>query len=142
MAVHMADMCLQKAVHPELLALCQTIKTTQTQEIAVMQSWLANWYGISYAPEMTNGMQQQMARMMSMTAEEFEMDFLKMMIRHHWKAVVMATQCMEKAYHSELTGLCEDIVIAQAAEIEKMRTWLCDWYGVCNYGPKGALLEE
>jgi hypothetical protein len=38
--------------------------------------------------------------------------------------------------------MCEDIVIAQSAEIELMRTWLCDRYGLCNYGAKGARLEE
>ncbi len=137
MAVEMGQMCLQKAVHPELLALCANIVNTQSQEIATMQSWLSSWYGVSYQPEMTNGMQQQMQRMMSMTPTEFEMEFLKMMIRHHWKAVVMSSTCVDRAYHEQLRGMCEDIIIAQTAEIQQMRTWLCEWYGLCNYGPKG-----
>lgn len=141
MAVQMGTMCLEKAVHPELKTLCSNIVTTQTKEIAVMQSWLASWYGATYAPEMRQGDQQKMARMMAMSPEEFEVAFLKMMIRHHWKAVVMSTTCVDRAYHTELAGLCEDIVIGQSAEIEQMRTWLCHWYGICNYGPKGAKLE-
>ena len=75
--------------------------------------------------------------MAGMTAEEFEVMFLEMMIRHHWGAIVKASTCVDRASHDELVALCEDIVIARSLEIEQMRTWLCDWYAVCNYGPKG-----
>jgi uncharacterized protein (DUF305 family) len=142
MAVHMGEMCLEKAVHEELKATCEQIVATQTQEIATMQSWLASWYGVTYTAEMTPGHHNMMERMAAMSPEEFEVMFLKMMIRHHWQAVVNASTCVDKAYHEELTGLCEDIIIAQSAEIEKMRTWLCDWYGICNFGAKGSKLEE
>lgn len=142
MAVQVSTLCLQKSPHPELKTLCANIVTSQSQESREMQSWLARWYGIAYAPQMTNGDMQMIARMAAMPAQEFEMEFLKMMIRHHWKAVVMATKCIDKAFHPELEGLCEDIVIAQSAEIEQLRTWLCDWYGECNYGPKGGKLED
>jgi uncharacterized protein (DUF305 family) len=137
MAVHMAMMCLEKAVHPELLEMCAQIRDTQQQEIATMQGWLQEWYGVSYAPEMTNGAMQRMHRMHHMTAEEFEIAFMKSMIRHHWTAVVRATGCLDRAYHSDLIAICQEIVIAQVSEIETMRTWLCEWYGVCSYGPKG-----
>ena len=139
MAVQMATMCLDKAIHPELRTLCQNIVTSQTQEIQMMQEWLSDWYGISYS---TKGDQQMMARMASMPPAEFEMEFLKMMIRHHWKAVVRASQCIERAYHPELVAMCENIVLSQSAEIELMREWLCAWYGLCNYGPKGSKEEE
>lgn len=141
MAVHMAMMCLEKAVHPELLETCAQIRDTQQQEIATMQGWLQEWYGVSYAPEMTNGAMQRMHRMHDMTAEEFEIAFMKSMIRHHWTAVVRATGCLDRAYHANLIAMCEEIVIAQVSEIETMRTWLCQWYGVCNYGPKGNVAE-
>jgi uncharacterized protein (DUF305 family) len=137
MAAAMGTMCIDKAVHPELRALCTDIVAAQTQEIAVMQTWLASWYGVSHAPQMTRGDEQKMARMAALTPGDFEVAFLKSMIRHHWKAVIRATGCIDRAYHAELVALCEDIVIAQSAEIEQMRTWLCNWYGLCNYGPKG-----
>jgi uncharacterized protein (DUF305 family) len=75
--------------------------------------------------------------MHDMTAEEFEIAFMKSMIRHHWTAVVRASGCLDRAYHADLIAMCQEIVIAQVSEIETMRTWLCEWYGVCNYGPKG-----
>lgn len=142
MAVHMGEMCLEKATHEELKATCADIVTTQTQEIAIMQSWLSSWYGVSYSPDMTQGHHNMMERMAGMSAEEFEVMFLKMMIRHHWQAVVKSSTCLDRASHEELVAMCEDIIIAQSAEIEQMRTWLCDWYGICNYGPKGSKLEE
>lgn len=48
---------------------------------------------------------------------------------------------IDRAYHPELVDICANIVETQVAEITQMRTWLCEWYGVCNYGPKGAVAE-
>jgi uncharacterized protein (DUF305 family) len=141
MAVMMAGICQQNAVHAELLAMCQSIEATQTQEIATMQSWLAAWYSLAYAPQMSQGSQQQMARLASLSGAVFEIAFMEMMIRHHWKAIVRAAQCVDRAYHDELIAMCEDIIVAQSAEIEQMRNWLCQWYGRCNYGPKASLRD-
>jgi len=137
MAVMMAEICLEKAVHEELRAMCQDIVTSQTEEIELMQSWLQDWYGVSHEPEMSPGAQKQMEQMASLSPEEFEIEFMKSMIRHHWKAVVRGAQCTERAYHPELIALCEEMVMAQTQEIQQMQEWLCSWYGVCNYGPKG-----
>lgn len=142
MAVHMGEMCLEKATHEELQAACADIVATQTQEIETMQSWLDTWYGVTYTPDMAQGHHNMMGHMAGMSAEAFEVTFLKMMIRHHWGAVVTASTCIDRASHEELVGVCEDIVIAQSAEIEQMRTWLCDWYGLCNYGAKAGRLEQ
>ena len=134
MAVMMAEMCLTKAVHPELKSLCEKIKSTQTQEIATMQSWLLNWYNISYSPEMH--MTGEMKRLMSLSGELFEIEFMQMMIRHHFKAVVESRTCQKRAYHLELVRMCQEIETAQTQEIQTMQTWLCSWYSICNWGPK------
>ena len=141
MAVMMAQMCIDKAIHPELVDMCNEIIAAQTQEIATMQTWLLQWYGVSYQAQTTQGMQQHMERMADLSAEEFEIAFMKSMIRHHWKAVVRASGCIDRAYHEALVTMCADIVEAQVAEITQLRTWLCDWYGVCNYGPKGDVSD-
>ena len=47
MAVAMAEICLQRAVTPELRNLCQRVITAQTQETETMQSWLDRWYGLT-----------------------------------------------------------------------------------------------
>lgn len=44
-AIAMADLALTRAKHPEIKALAQTIKKTQTQENEQMRSWYRQWYG-------------------------------------------------------------------------------------------------
>lgn len=44
-AVAMADLALNRAKHPELKQLAQTIKDTQIQEIQQMHTWYKQWYG-------------------------------------------------------------------------------------------------
>ena len=133
MAVHMGEMCLAKAVHQELRAMCQEIVTSQQQEIATMQQWLNAWYGIAnYQPEMTPGHMNQMEKMSMLSGAEFEIEFMQMMIRHHRMAVVKGSQCIARAYHDELQDMCTDIVTTQLAEIKQMEEWLCNWYGMCR----------
>ena len=132
MAVMMAEQCVAKAVHEELRTLCQNIITTQQQENAEMQSWLRSWYGVSYEPQMKPGDMKMIERMSMMSGAEFEIEFMQMMIKHHLKAIKEASACVERAYHEELRELCENIITTQAAEIEQMRTWLCQWYGICK----------
>lgn len=141
MAIEMAGMCLQKAVHDELKAVCQNIVSTQQSEQAQMLSWLSDWYDVAYQPQMMRGDQQMMRRMHTANGADFEIMFLKNMIRHHWSAVIEASTCVDRAYHDQLVTLCTQIIEAQTAEIRQLRQWLCQWYGICNYGPKGRRSE-
>lgn len=130
MAVMMAEMCLMKAVHPELIATCENIMATQSAEIEMMQMWLQDWYGISYEPDMHMG---EMEGHMMMDPAQFEEWFMKRMISHHATAIKKAEDCLEEAYHGELINMCQNIIVTQSQEIEMMQAWLCEWYGVCNY---------
>ena len=132
MAVMMAELCVKKAVHRELRSLCQDIIAAQSAEIGQMQGWLQDWYGISYEPRMTRGMQKEIDRLAALSGAEFEIAFMEMMIEHHSKAIREAERCVERAYHPELKQLCEGIIATQSAEIEQMQEWLCEWYGRCE----------
>jgi uncharacterized protein (DUF305 family) len=132
MAVMMSEMCLQKAVHEELRALCSEIIAAQRAEIMEMQSWLQSWYGITYEPEMKPGDQQMMDRMAAMSPAEFEVEYMERMIRHHAKAVKEGEHCLDNAYHAELKTLCASIIATQREEIAIMQAWLCAWYGICR----------
>lgn len=132
MAVMMAEMCLAKAIHPELRSLCESIRTAQMAEIEEMQAWLQDWYGITYEPVMKPGDEQMMERLASLSGAEFEIALMEMMIKHHEKAIKEGRHCLDKAYHTELRELCENIISTQSAEIAQMQTWLCQWYGECR----------
>lgn len=132
MAVQMSSMCLAKEVRPELNATCQTILTTQKQEIARMQSWLGTWYGItSHTPKMSREQRRQMEELSQLRRTAFEKAFLEMMVPHHAIAVKNSADCLVLAYHPELLDQCKTIVKDQAEEIRTMRDWLCDWFLQC-----------
>lgn len=132
MAIEMAQICVEKAVHEQLRTLCGEIITAQREEIQEMQSWLQQWYGITYSPQMKPGDMRMLERLAELSGAEFEIEFMQMIIKHHLKAIREASKCVERAFHSELRDLCENIIVTQAAEIEQMRTWLCQWHGICR----------
>lgn len=130
MAVEMSSLCDGRAVHPELLSMCSQIVSAQQEEIAMMQSWLQGWYGVSHEPMM--GGMRQMEKLAALSGAEFEVAFMQMMIKHHRGAVREGSQCMDRAYHEELRTMCEDMVVTQTLEIGQMREWLCAWYSICG----------
>lgn len=133
MATHMAQECLGKAVHQEVRTLCEEMKAEQRKEIATMQSWLSGWYGLNnYQPKMNESDQQQMQKLSMVNNSEYEIHFMKQMIQHHKTAVRKGAQCIERAYHDELEGLCEEMVMSQIEELRRMKDGLCTWYGMCG----------
>ena len=132
MAVEMAELCVEKAIHDELQDMCQEMVTTQSQEIELMQSWLSNWYEMTYEPKMTSRAMRRMERMAAMDNEEFEIAFMKQMIHHHEDAIRDAKQCLKRVYHEDLLNLCRNIIETQSAEIIEMEAWLCEWYAICR----------
>jgi uncharacterized protein (DUF305 family) len=132
MAVMMTELCTDRAIHEQLLELCDQIAVSQSAEIEEMQAWLQDWYGISYEPQMTKQMQRQLSSLARLGGARFEIAFMEMMIEHHMTAIKEGRQCVRKAYHEELIDLCENIVTTQSTEITLMESWLCDWYDRCD----------
>jgi uncharacterized protein (DUF305 family) len=54
-AIAMADLALERSQRPEIRALAESIKKTQTQEIDQMRDWYRQWYGAD-VPQWTPGM--------------------------------------------------------------------------------------
>ena len=134
MAVHMSELCVERAVHERLASLCEDIMAEQAAEIEQMQGWLLDWYAVEHEPSMADPEHHmQMEHLETLSGEEFEMAFLEMMIEHHAMAVVDGVECIQRAAHPELRSLCVGIVSSQMREIVKMQVWLCRWYGVCDF---------
>lgn len=133
MALEMARICLTNAVHSELQTMCAQVIGAQQEEIATLQSWLSTWYGIAgYQPKMSARDMKQMDQLSALSGAEFEITFMRQLIRHHQQATVRAAVCTERASHPELVDMCEEIIEMQSAEIVQLRAWLCGWYGLCN----------
>lgn len=134
MALHMSELCLDKGVHAEVLALCGRISGSQAAEIQEMQSWLVDWYGTEHEPMMDDPAHHaQMMELEDLAGADFEIAFLQMMSEHHAMAVEEGRTCLRRAGHSELRGLCRDIVATQLREIAQMESWLCRWYRDCRF---------
>lgn len=134
MAIEMGMICTERAVHSELQALCEEMIVAQSAEIEEMQAWLQDWYGVHHEPQMGPGGQRHLEMLASLSGSDFEIEFMRMMIRHHAVAVVRAANCIKKAAHDELIAMCHDMIEAQLQEIHTMQTWLCQWYNICNHG--------
>ncbi len=143
-AVAMADLALDRAQHPELKRLAESIKTTQTQEIQQMQTWYKQWYGTdvpAWAPGMGMHQQNQLPRSTAIgrggmrvdiaalqNAPDFDRAFIEDMIPHHQMAIMMATMIEARATHPEAQALARSIIKTQSAEIEQMEQWYQTWF--------------
>ena len=137
MAVEMARLCEGRTVNPELQQMCEDIITAQSTEIAEMQSWLNNWYGVQHEPAMKPKDERMLARLAALQGEEFELAFMPALMKHHSIALVRARQCQQRAFHEELIAMCQMMEEMQTAEINQLREWLCQWYQKCRRGNGG-----
>lgn len=137
-ALKMADLCDERAIHPELQAMGDDIETEQAAEIAEMQGWLQAWYGVTHEPRLDRRTQWQVQRLAQLSGAEFEKAFMKIMIEHHSMAIVMGVDGLQRAFHPELINMNAMMTGSQADEIAQMRLWLQQWYGinqVKSHGP-------
>jgi uncharacterized protein (DUF305 family) len=74
-------------------------------------------------------------------SERAEIRFLEGMIDHHQMALDMAADCVAKATTASVRAVCENIIAAQSAEIERMQGWLLDWYNI-TYAPVSMIDAE
>ena len=146
-AVAMAEMALQRATHPELKDMAQSIIRNQDAEIVQMTQWLHDWYGMDppagtsmpatcmqgMMPMMYGRMPDMNVAMQSLqstSGPEFEVAFLSDMSQHHAIALMMSAPVLIAVYHRDLFTLAENIVISQGQEIRQMDAWLQSWYGL------------
>ncbi len=128
MAVELAGMCFEKAVHEELRPECVAVGRARTTEITTMQSWLTSWYALDYEPSVQPDEVRRMERLASLSGAEFEVAFLEEMIRHHRAAIRESQQCARRAHHAALVAMCRASVAARSPEIERISAWLAAWY--------------
>ena len=128
MALDMAEMAVEKSVHPELKGVAEDIMRTQTDEIERMQRWLKRWYGVTVEPRRTKQDERDMAELDAASGAEFELRFMSLMTVHHTLAVERAGIARRRAGHEKVSELARSIVRAQKREIKQFRDWTVAWY--------------
>lgn len=142
LAVQMGELCVEKTTAPPpssdetLRDTCAQIVATQTQQIELLQTWLADWYGIEKEPTLPPGGEQMLDKLRRTEGEDFDIEVSRMFLRHHWTFLPEADRCTETAFHGELRDLCAQMYSAQREEVEVFKGILND-HGVNRQGPNG-----
>ncbi len=139
-AITMAEMALKKAEHQEVKDLAQKIITAQNSEIKTMKEYRTAWSktGILIIPTalahgmehgLNMGMMGDVSDLEDMeNAKPFDKKFMEEMIPHHQAAIMMASMVWNSTTRPEMKQLTNDIMEAQTAEINQMRSWYKQWY--------------
>ena len=72
-------------------------------------------------------MAEMVDQLQGKTGDEFDMEFIQGMIKHHQGAIDMANLAKASAKHQEIKDLAGDIIAAQTKEIEMMKEWQSTW---------------
>lgn len=146
-AIEMAEMAQTSAQRPEIQQLAQEIVATQGEEISQLEDIHGRLFdaplgevehGSLGLSEEDSGMSHDASALEG--AEDFDMEFIDMMIPHHQGAIRMAQVELDSGQDSELKSLAQAIIAAQSAEIEEMNQWREEWYG--EPSPSGGVPEE
>ena len=130
----MAQLCVERAIHEELRALCEESIASQQRQIALYRTWLREWYGIDYTGEIPVSAEQDIRRLAELYGAGFENDFLTEFSKHHLRIIKESEKAVRTVYHEELRGEALLTITKQSQGVLKMQTWDCAWYGDCRQG--------
>ena len=142
--VEMANIALERSTDPAVRRLAFDISTTQTNQVGRMQGWLAFWdYSLTggdvmawmdgdggHAGHDMSGMdgglmpgmatEEELADLRNLSGTDFDVQFLRLMTRHHQGGLDMALYAAEHGEASVVRDLGRSIAASQTAETETM----------------------
>jgi uncharacterized protein (DUF305 family) len=145
--VEMANLAQGRSTDPVILSLAFDISATQTNQVGRMQGWLSlwglpntsgrppmEWMGGNPADHAMAGMDmsspgalmpgmandQEMAQLRSLSGTAFDVQFLRLMIRHHQGGLKMAEYAAEHAQVAAVRTLARSMAETQTAEVHTM----------------------
>jgi uncharacterized protein (DUF305 family) len=150
-AVEMANLVAERSKDSEVKLLAFDISSTQNNQAGRMQGWLALWglsqshgepmawmgdahagHGMAGMDMGENGLMPGMAtegeldNLRHLTGTEFDVEFLRLMIRHHQGGKDMAEYAAEHAEVAAVRTLARSMVETQTAETTTMAKMLTD----------------
>ncbi|RBY81974.1 DUF305 domain-containing protein [Geodermatophilus sp. TF02-6] len=143
--VEMANLALERSSDPEVRQLAFDISSTQTNQVGRMQGWLSLWglpfssgatpmawmdSGAGHGGHDTAGMagglmpgmatEEELAELRGLSGTAFDVQFLRLMIRHHQGGLEMAQYAADHATVPAVAGLARSIAETQTAEVTTM----------------------
>ncbi|MGY2065058.1 DUF305 domain-containing protein [Blastococcus sp. SYSU DS0619] len=148
--VEMANLVAERSEDPEVEQLGFDISATQTNQAGRMQGWLALWGvpltggdtmawmgGTGHAGHDMDGMEmaagtlmpgmateEELAELRSLSGTAFDVEFLRLMIRHHQGGFDMASYAAENAEVAAVRDLARSIEQSQGVETTTMTRML------------------
>jgi uncharacterized protein (DUF305 family) len=127
-----------KALLDDLKSLARRNNRMQREEILTAQTFLQEWYGVTYEPRLTDDAAEAIERLEAAEAgKAFDIEFMEIFSRHHFTIVQAAAACLvaSELRHHELRRLCRGFIENQVNDIDEMRHLLCEPYCICDYQP-------
>ncbi|MHA6800623.1 DUF305 domain-containing protein [Bounagaea algeriensis] len=141
-ALEMTALAREHASNERVRTMAERIDRVQRPEIGMMRAWLSN-HGVEPggghghagdqtgdqagghdqgASERMPGMasSRQMEQLAQARGGEFDRMFLRLMIRHHEGALVMAKAYLEEGKVEQIKAMAQDVLTTQTGEIAKM----------------------
>jgi uncharacterized protein (DUF305 family) len=148
-AVEMANLALDRSDDPAVRGLAFDISATQTNQTGRMQGWLSlwglqptggdtmAWMGDSMGGHAGHSMggnglmpgmatEEELANLRALSGTAFDVEFLRLMMRHHQGGTEMAGYAAEHADNQAVRDLADSIVTSQAAETTLMTDMLAE----------------
>ncbi len=146
--VEMANLALERSTDPEVRQLAFDIAETQQNQVGRMQGWLALWdlpptggetmaWMVSagghagHDTAATDGglmpgmaTEEELAELRSLSGTQFDVEFLRLMIRHHQGGFDMGQYAAEHATVPAVAGLAGTIAETQTSEVTTMERML------------------
>jgi uncharacterized protein (DUF305 family) len=143
--VEMANMVADRSEDPEVRQIAFDISATQTNQAGRMQGWLSLWgvpqsggdtmawmsEGGDHGHDMTDGglmpgmaTEEELANLRDLRGTAFDVEFLRLMIRHHQGGLEMAQYAAEHSGVPAVSDLAQAIARAQTAETRTMAAML------------------
>ena len=110
--------------------------------LALLFGALLTFTGRAAAPAWANPTaqsQEDMDKLKTLSGQEFETEFMKMMIVHHQSAIDMSKLAPDRTRHQEVKDIAQKIIADQTREISDMTGWLKQWYNVEPGGMMGDM---
>jgi uncharacterized protein (DUF305 family) len=146
--VEMANLVADRSEDPEVRQLAFDISATQTNQAGRMQGWLALWgvpqsggdtmawmsgdgghdHAMTGEGALMPGMatKEELANLRDLRGTAFDVEFLRLMIRHHQGGFEMAEVAADDADLPAVRSLAQAIAGAQSAETRTMAAMLAD----------------
>lgn len=122
-------------------SLARKVNRRNREGILAAQSYLRDWYGVEYSPQLTAENESAIQSLeQSDAGGDFDQNFIEALSVHHYQSLTPTVNCIvgRDIMHDQLYRFCKGILETQLLEIEDVRELLSTEFGVDDFQPFAA----